>query len=115
MKIAQLEALLADRQRTFDTLTKERDALKILVEQQVEKIAELERNRNDPLEIYMGRVAQARRQILERMRDGLRLDFPDLQVQLSEQSDALRFNDAPNALQFLLPVEVVRLKKLQNV
>jgi flagellar motor protein MotB len=91
IQIAHLEALLADQQITIDTLTRERNALKILAQQQAEKIAELERNKNDPLEIYMGRVAQARRQILERMRDGLRLDFPDLQVQLSEQSDALRF------------------------
>ena len=39
----------------------------------------------------LSRVAQARRQLLERLRDGLKIDFPDLQVQLNEQSDALRF------------------------
>ena len=90
-RIVQLEALLASRERTLDDVTKERDALKIRVQQQAERNAELERNKNDPLEVYMGRVAQARRQILEQIRDGLKLDFPDLQVQLSEQSDALRF------------------------
>jgi chemotaxis protein MotB len=51
----------------------------------------LERQKVDPLEVYLNRVAQARRQILERLRNGLKIDFPDLQVQLNEQSDALRF------------------------
>ncbi len=32
-----------------------------------------------------------RSELLERLRDGLKIDFPDLQVQLNEQSDALRF------------------------
>ena len=54
-------------------------------------IAEMEKSRIDPLEVYLSRVAQARRQLLERLRDGLKIDFPDLQVQLNEQSDALRF------------------------
>lgn len=45
----------------------------------------------DPLEAYLAQVAQARRQVLTRLRDAIREDFPDLQVELSEESDALRF------------------------
>ncbi|MEY8841250.1 OmpA family protein [Cribrihabitans sp. XS_ASV171] len=45
----------------------------------------------DPLEAYLAQVAQARREVLRRLRDAIRADFPDLQVELSEESDALRF------------------------
>ncbi|MGK7663526.1 MULTISPECIES: OmpA family protein [unclassified Marinovum] len=45
----------------------------------------------DPLEAYLAQVAQARREVLKRLRDAIRADFPDLQVELSEESDALRF------------------------
>ncbi|NQV80005.1 MAG: OmpA family protein [Alphaproteobacteria bacterium] len=45
----------------------------------------------DPLEEYLSRVADVRREVLERLRDAIWRDFPDLQVELSEQSDALRF------------------------
>jgi flagellar motor protein MotB len=55
------------------------------------RIDELEKTRIDPLETYLARVSVTRRQILERLRDSLKIDFPDLQVELNEQSDALRF------------------------
>ncbi|MXU65914.1 OmpA family protein [Oceanomicrobium pacificus] len=45
----------------------------------------------DPLEAYLAQVAQARREVLQRLRDAIKVDFPDLQVELSEESDALRF------------------------
>lgn len=45
----------------------------------------------DPLEEYLSRVADVRRQVLLQLRDAIRLDFPELQVELSEESDALRF------------------------
>jgi outer membrane protein OmpA-like peptidoglycan-associated protein len=45
----------------------------------------------DPLEEYLSRVASVRRDVLLQLRDAIRRDFPDLQVELSEQSDALRF------------------------
>lgn len=45
----------------------------------------------DPLEAYLARVAHTRHQVLTRLRDAIRQDFPDLQVELSEESDALRF------------------------
>jgi len=55
------------------------------------EIAELKKQKTDPIELYMSNVDKARRQILEQLRDGLKIDFPDLHIQLNEQSDALRF------------------------
>ena len=45
----------------------------------------------DPLEAYLAQVSQARRAVLIRLRDAILLDFPKLKVELSEESDALRF------------------------
>ena len=44
-----------------------------------------------PLEEYLTKTANERRQILQRLRDQLKVDFPDLQVVISEENDALRF------------------------
>lgn len=52
---------------------------------------ELRKKLRDPLELYLTRVAATRRKILEQLRDALKEDFPDLQVVLSSQGDALRF------------------------
>lgn len=97
-RIKELEAQVANWEAKLTEVTKELNRQSQLAkERAVEnallkaRIAELERNKIDPLEIYMSHVAQARRQILERMRDSLKVDFPELQVQLSEHSDALRF------------------------
>jgi flagellar motor protein MotB len=85
-------------QQKYDVVFQDRNQLKVETRRQAveidqlkARIVELEKSRIDPLEVYLGRVAEARRQLLERLRDGLKADFPDLQVQLSEQSDALRF------------------------
>ncbi|KQQ86070.1 OmpA family protein [Aureimonas sp. Leaf324] len=54
--------------------------------------AELARlDQKDPLEIYLAEVADQRRNILESLQKQLKIDFPDLQVVVSEELDALRF------------------------
>ena len=54
--------------------------------------AELARLRApDPLETYINRSLAERKRILETLRDQIILDFPELDVILSEESDALRF------------------------
>ena len=54
--------------------------------------AEIERLKApDPLESYINLSLLERRHILQRLRDDIRLDFPDIGVEISEQSDALRF------------------------
>jgi len=86
------------------------EELEQLLRERNEQIAELQRQLAslqlvDPLEEYLARVADTRRDILERLRDAIRADFPDLQVELSEDGDALRFqgeglfrSGAPNLL-----------------
>lgn len=45
----------------------------------------------DPLEAYISEGAETRLRILKALREQLKLRFPDLQVVISEESDALRF------------------------
>ncbi|MBO0344390.1 OmpA family protein [Roseibium sp. CAU 1637] len=62
-------------------------------DKQIERLkSELERLKQvDPLEAYLSQVSSARREVLTRLRDAILADFPDLKVELSEESDALRF------------------------
>lgn len=45
----------------------------------------------DPLEKYLADSANERRRILETLQKELQVDFPDLKVVISQESDALRF------------------------
>jgi len=45
----------------------------------------------DPLESYLAAAAIERHRMLTRLRDQLKIDFPDLNVVISEETDALRF------------------------
>jgi len=89
---AEQQQLLADLETLKQSLievTAERDAARAEV---AALLAELERLREpDPLEAYINRSNAERRRILEQLKEQLTIDFPDLQVVLSEQSDALRF------------------------
>lgn len=62
------------------------------LEAEIERLRELIRRYDvrDPLEAYISDGAEARRRILETLREQLRLRFPDLEVVISEESDALR-------------------------
>lgn len=80
--IEQLEAQLA-------RLLQEREQKDAEIEQLRQELAKLKQI--DPLEAYLAQVTQTRREVLTRLRDAIRADFPDLQVELSEESDALRF------------------------
>lgn len=82
----QLEAqlkkalLLADDQaRTIDELQR--------------RIAELQKRleEQDPLEVYISQVSSLREMILRRLETQLKQDFPDLEVVVNAQSDALQF------------------------
>lgn len=71
-------------------------ALSDRVEQLLKRILELEQRlaeaeKIDPLETYIGQTASERRSILERLRDQLIEEFPDLNVVISAENDALRF------------------------
>lgn len=45
----------------------------------------------DPLERYLAETAAERRRILETLQNELKMDFPELKVVISQESDALRF------------------------
>lgn len=77
IKIAELEALIKQLRRDKALLEK--------------RIAELLETRRDPLEVYLSRVTEARRKLLQQLKRQLEIDFPDLKIELSEQSDALHF------------------------
>jgi chemotaxis protein MotB len=87
---------VADLQAERDSLALSLEDLREDLARKDARIAELEKQlaelrQVDPLEAYLAQVAQARRLVLTRLRDAIRADFPDLQVELSEESDALRF------------------------
>ena len=100
---AEFEEVVADR----NALRVERDSLQDqlrtalqLSDQRRQRIDELERRiaelerrlaEKNPLEAYMVQVSDLRRKVLEGLQAQLKLDFPDLQVVVSEQMDALRF------------------------
>ncbi|MFT6508779.1 MAG: chemotaxis protein MotB [Parvibaculaceae bacterium] len=78
-----LLAFFASQVRDPNTLSE------LEIEQLRQELAELKQI--GPLEAYLAQVAHARRQVLTRLRDAIKADFPNLQVELSEESDALRF------------------------
>ncbi|MEO1910157.1 MAG: OmpA family protein [Paracoccus sp. (in: a-proteobacteria)] len=71
------------------TLTAERDDALRESERLRELLAKAEQV--DPLEAYIGQINAERRRVLKQLQAQLKIDFPDLDVVLSEQSDALRF------------------------
>lgn len=81
-RIAELENILA----TLRKKLARQDARIVELEAQLAELRKV-----DPLEAYLAQVSSVRREVLIRLRDAIRADFPDLKVELSEESDALRF------------------------
>lgn len=67
--------------KEFDTVVQERNALR----------EQLKRLKERPIEAYLAAVANQRQQILKDLQAKLKTDFPDLQVVISDEMDALRF------------------------
>lgn len=87
--IADLQDQLEDKQKEIDELNKQIQALRDRIRQLEEELKRL--RQVDPLEAYLASSASQRRRILERLRDQLKIDFPELDVVISEETDALRF------------------------
>jgi flagellar motor protein MotB len=81
-RVAELDAEVKDLAAQISAKDDEIAKLK----EQLAKLTQV-----DPLEAYLAQVSQARREVLIRLRDAILIDFPDLKVELSEESDALRF------------------------
>lgn len=102
-KVVRLEAIIASHEATIATLREqvnEKQAEILRLHAEIEKLRTeirelreaLKRLRKvDPLEAYLATSAIERRRILETLRDQLKIDFPDLEVVISEETDALRF------------------------
>lgn len=95
-EIEKLRALVSEKEKRIEEQSVEIDRQRDEITQLQQKIAELEEiiaksKKPDPLEAYLTRSAAERRRILETLRNQLKVDFPDLQVVISEESDALRF------------------------
>jgi chemotaxis protein MotB len=81
-RIRELEALVDQLQRDLDAVTAERDDL-------LERLSRLQQI--NPLEAYLAQAIEQRREILIELRERLLIEFPDLQVVISPEQDALRF------------------------
>jgi flagellar motor protein MotB len=84
-EIKRLLALLNEMQEQRD------GALKKLTEANKEIQRLLKLQKRDPLEAYIARAAAARLKILEDLRASLLIDFPNMMIEISAESDALRF------------------------
>ncbi|WP_244430889.1 OmpA family protein [Methylocystis sp. ATCC 49242] len=74
--------------KEYESIVRERDKL----EKEVRELREqLKRLANRPVETYLAAVANQRERILKDLQSKLKADFPDLQVVISEEMDALRF------------------------
>ncbi|MEC8628935.1 MAG: OmpA family protein [Pseudomonadota bacterium] len=87
--VEERDAMIADLSAQIKNLREQEVDLRKQIEDLRKQIEELQKV--DPLEAYLASVSIARREVLTRLRDAILLDFPDLEVELSEESDALRF------------------------
>ena len=84
--ISDLELKNMELQKTVDSKNMEIADLKAEIERLRQELKK--RPLADQLENYLARVSQTRREVLERLRDAISDDFPDLEVELSEENDA---------------------------
>jgi outer membrane protein OmpA-like peptidoglycan-associated protein len=92
----EFDSVVAERNRLQKELTEAREQIAELQAKVEELEAEIERLKaelaqKDPVEEYLKRTAMVRQRILEQLRDQLRVDFPDLLIEISQEQDALRF------------------------
>jgi outer membrane protein OmpA-like peptidoglycan-associated protein len=88
-KVDQQSSLLAERETRIEDLTAQNEKLESRI---AELEAELNRLKPDnPMETYLAKIAEQRKKILESLQARLKVDFPDLQVIVSSEMDALRF------------------------
>jgi flagellar motor protein MotB len=81
-QVGRLQRELDNTKRDLVAVTEERDELR----------AELDRIKQaNPLEAYLGDAIKQREKILIKLRERLLIEFPDLQVVISPEQDALRF------------------------
>jgi outer membrane protein OmpA-like peptidoglycan-associated protein len=85
----ELKKKLENRESTITALQKDISIFRTKILALELKISQL--NRRDPLEEYLSKAASVRVGILSTLREKLKIDFPDLMIEISAESDALRF------------------------
>lgn len=96
---SDLEVVTAERDRLrddLDQLREENEALQAQISDLEDEIARLEQEIErlrvvNPLEAYLSEAIDQRREILVELRNRLLVEFPELQVVISPEQDALRF------------------------
>lgn len=96
---SDLEVVTAERDRLrddLDQLREENEALQAQISDLEDEIARLEQEIErlrvvNPLEAYLSEAIDQRREILVELRKRLLVEFPELQVVISPEQDALRF------------------------
>lgn len=81
--------LRSEKARLQKRVTALKDRVQALEQRLLELIRRLKTR--DPLEEYLARAIQLRRQLVEDMRRRIKSLYPDLQVEVSPEGDALRF------------------------
>lgn len=84
-----LQARVIDLERENDRFRAQVDQLIAEIERLREEIARLQVA--NPLEAYLSQAINQRREIIVELRERLLIEFPDLQVVISPEQDALRF------------------------
>ena len=81
-KIQELEKEIERLKAELKIVTDERDRLR----EELKKMRQI-----NPLEAYLSEAIEQRRRILERLKSQMLIEFPDLEVIVSPEKDALRF------------------------
>ena len=89
VEVAKLKDILVIKEADIKSKQVEIDALKKRIADLEEQLSKLKKY--DPLEAYLAMTAIERRKILETLQEQLKIDFPKLQVVISQEKDALRF------------------------
>jgi len=95
-RIEVLREALARAEAERDTAAKKADDRQDRIRELEAEIAALSADlarlrRPDPLKAYLAEVAAQRERVLERLRDALLADFPELEGVITSESDVLRF------------------------
>lgn len=88
-KLERLEVVNEQLREENDDLKKQIEALRRRIQRLEKRLAQMDTA--NPLEAYLNRSHEARREILEKLKAELEISFPELKVFLTEESDALRF------------------------
>jgi outer membrane protein OmpA-like peptidoglycan-associated protein len=85
----ELKLKLSRAEDHINLLVSQLIAVKAKVSALEQELAQLKKA--DPLEDYLSKASNARFGILSTLRERLKIDFPDLMIEISAESDALRF------------------------